>query len=97
MPLRQAAALHHARYRGGFHSATSLAAAQQKLKFVPHNRFAICHCFDSIQSIFTYTANIAHTGIKIQGYIKRAVVFCFLLACPPLSFYPATRFWLLNS
>jgi len=37
MQLRQAAALHHARYRGGFHSAASLAAAQAGMKFVPHN------------------------------------------------------------
>jgi hypothetical protein len=38
MPLRQAAALHHARYRGGFHSAASLAAAQAGMKFaVAHN------------------------------------------------------------
>ena len=38
MQLRQAAALHHARYRGGFHSAASLAAAQAGMKFaVAHN------------------------------------------------------------
>jgi hypothetical protein len=33
MQLRQAAALHHARYRGGFHFAASLAAAQAEMKF----------------------------------------------------------------
>jgi len=33
MQLRQAAALHHARYRGGFNSAASLAAAQAGMKF----------------------------------------------------------------
>jgi hypothetical protein len=38
MQLRQAAALHHARYRGGFRSAASLAAAQAGMKFaVAHN------------------------------------------------------------
>ena len=38
MQLRQAAALHHARYGGGFHSAASLAAAQAGMKFaVAHN------------------------------------------------------------
>ena len=38
MQLRQAAALHHARYRGGFHSAASLAAAQAGMKFaIAHN------------------------------------------------------------
>ena len=38
MQLRQAAALHHARYRGRFHSAASLAAAQAGMKFaVAHN------------------------------------------------------------
>jgi len=38
MPLRQAAALHHARYRGWFHSAPSLPAAQAGMKFaVAHN------------------------------------------------------------
>ena len=38
MQLRQAAALHRARYRGGFHSAASLAAAQAGMKFaVAHN------------------------------------------------------------
>ena len=38
LQLRQAAALHHARYRGGFHSAASLAAAQAGMKFaVAHN------------------------------------------------------------
>jgi len=38
MRLRQAAALHHARYRGGFHSAASLAAAQAGMKFaIAHN------------------------------------------------------------
>jgi hypothetical protein len=38
MQLRQAAAFHHALYRGGFHSAASLAAAQAEMKFaVAHN------------------------------------------------------------
>jgi hypothetical protein len=38
MQLRQAAALHHARYRGGFHSVASLAAAQAGMKFaIAHN------------------------------------------------------------
>jgi hypothetical protein len=39
MQLRQAAALlHHARYRGGLHSAASLAAATAGMKFaVAHN------------------------------------------------------------
>ena len=38
MQLRQAAALHHARYRGGFHSSASLAAAQAGMIFaVAHN------------------------------------------------------------
>jgi len=33
MQLRQAAALHHVRYRGGLHSTASLAAAQAGMKF----------------------------------------------------------------
>lgn len=38
MQLRQAAALHHARYRCGLHSAASLAAAQAGVKFAAaHN------------------------------------------------------------
>ncbi len=38
MQLRQATALHHARYRGGFHSAASHAAAQAGMKFaIAHN------------------------------------------------------------
>jgi len=38
MQLRQAAALHHARYRGGLHSAARLAVAQAGTKFtVAHN------------------------------------------------------------
>jgi len=38
MQLWQAAAFHHARYRGGFHSAASLAAAQAGMKFaIAHN------------------------------------------------------------
>jgi hypothetical protein len=42
MQLRQAAALHHARYRGGFHSAASLAAAQAGVKFaIAHNTPAL--------------------------------------------------------
>jgi len=42
MQLRQAAALHHARYRGGFHSAASLATAQAGVKFaIAHNTPAL--------------------------------------------------------
>jgi hypothetical protein len=38
MQLRQAAALHHACYRDGFHFAASLAAAQAGMKFaIAHN------------------------------------------------------------
>jgi hypothetical protein len=36
MQLRQAAALHLARHRGGSHAAASLAATQAGVKFVPH-------------------------------------------------------------
>jgi len=39
-----------------------------KLKLVPHFRFAICHRFDRIRTIFTCIANLTPAGIKIQGY-----------------------------
>jgi len=41
MPLRQAAALNHARHRGGFHFAANFATAQARMKFaVAHNILA---------------------------------------------------------
>jgi hypothetical protein len=42
MQLRQATALHRARYRGGLHFAASLAAAQAGVKFaIAHNTPAL--------------------------------------------------------
>jgi hypothetical protein len=53
MQLRQAAALHHARYRGGFHSAASLAAAQAGMKFaVAHNIPALSGTSKIINKIY---------------------------------------------
>jgi hypothetical protein len=43
-------------------------------------------------SKFTSTANVATAGIKSKGYTERAIVFCFLAACPALTFYPAPAF-----
>jgi len=53
MQLRQAAALHHTRYRGAFHSAASLAAAQTGMKFaVAHNIHAIDHNKTPVRILF---------------------------------------------
>ena len=40
-------------------------------------------------SIFTTSAKIAHRRDKTSRLYKRAIVFCFSVACPALTFYPA--------
>ena len=63
MPLRQAAALHHARYRGGFHSAASLTAAQAGMKFaVAHNIPALATIIKTPH--FTASGKVAKSGLK---------------------------------
>ena len=77
MQLRQAAALHHARYRGGFHSAASLVAAQAGMKFaIAHN----IPTFDQMlkeQPHFTASGKVSYRRMKVQGYINEAVLFVF--------------------
>jgi hypothetical protein len=77
MQLRQAAALHHARYGGGFHSAASLAAAQAAVKFVPHNTPAFSQIKNKKQSHFTASGKVSDRRIKVQGYINEAASFVF--------------------
>jgi hypothetical protein len=76
MQLRQATALHHARYRGGFHCAVSLAAAQVGMKFaVAHNITALCH--PKLKPHFTASGKVSDRRMKVQGYINEAILFVF--------------------
>ena len=78
MQLRQAAALHHARYRGGFHSAASLAAAQAGMKFaVAHNIPAFGQTKKENNPISLHPAKLATGGLQGQGYINGQMCFIF--------------------
>jgi hypothetical protein len=59
----------------------------------PKHLFSLVRIFNN--SIFTTSANLAHAGIKSKGYTERAG-FLFFSGGPALTFYPATRFWLLK-
>ncbi|MDB4903585.1 MAG: hypothetical protein JWQ63_2866 [Mucilaginibacter sp.] len=77
MQLRQAAALHRARYRGGFHFAASLAAAQAGMKFaVAHNIPAFPNT-NKKEPHFTASGKVSDRRMKVQGYINEAMLFVF--------------------
>jgi hypothetical protein len=78
MQLRQAAVLHHARYRGGFHFAASLAAAQAGMKFaVAHNILVLGQTKKRKQPHFTTFGKVSDRRMKVQGYINEAILFVF--------------------
>jgi len=62
MQLRQAAVLHHARYRGGFHSAASLAAAQAGMKFAVAHDIPALSCPQFKHLISPHPAGLATGG-----------------------------------
>jgi hypothetical protein len=84
MQLRPAATLHHARYRGGFHSAVSLAAAQAGVKFAgAHNTLLFSEHKTETTPFSLHPAKLPTDGIKCQGYNKRSDCVCFSAVLRP--------------
>jgi D-tyrosyl-tRNA(Tyr) deacylase len=91
MQLRQAAALHHARYRGGFHYAASLAAAQAGMKFaIAHNIPAFGQT-KKTTPFHRIWQSYRPEDEKVQGYINEVVLFVFSGASA-LTFHPRCAF-----